>query len=237
MVKFIVNKLRKYGLYETKFVKWLKLCALRFIGRKMKKYGLPCLEKFNSIMDEANIKYWVDFGTLLGIYRDGKFIDHDFDIDLGMYAKDYNKDIEALLVKNGFKKIRAFYAFGKLSEQTWNWNGVLVDLFLYNEEENGGRIFIYNFYTDGEANNIKIDEKTSKCNNLKAQACYCPKVDVIVKHDFNGINVSMPENTVEYLKMNYGENFMTPDKYWDTSKSTNIEEVEDIVMEEYLYKI
>ena len=37
--------------------------------------------------------------------------------------------------------------------------------------------------------------------------------------------------------MNYGENFMTPDKYWDTSKSTNIEEVEDIVMEEYLYKI
>ena len=45
MVKFIVNKLRKYGLYETKFVKWLKLCALRFIGRKMKKYGLPCLEK------------------------------------------------------------------------------------------------------------------------------------------------------------------------------------------------
>ena len=158
-------------------------------------------------------------------------------LDLGMYAKDYNKDIEALLVKNGFKKIREFYAFGKLSEQTWNWNGVLVDLFLYNEEENGGRIFIYNFYTDGEANNIKIDEKTSKCNNLKAQACYCPKVDVIVKHDFNGINVSMPENTVEYLKMNYGENFMTPDKYWDTSKSTNIEEVEDIVMEEYLYKI
>ena len=148
MVKFIVNKLRKYGLYETKFVKWLKLCALRFIGRKMKKYGLPCLEKFNSIMDEANIKYWVDFGTLLGIYRDGKFIDHDFDIDLGMYAKDYNKDIEALLVKNGFKKIREFYAFGKLSEQTWNWNGVLVDLFLYNEEENGGRIFIYNFYID-----------------------------------------------------------------------------------------
>ena len=75
MVKFIVNKLRKYGLYETKFVKWLKLCALRFVGRKMKKYGLPCLEKFNSIMDEANVKYWVDFGTLLGIYRDGKFIE------------------------------------------------------------------------------------------------------------------------------------------------------------------
>ena len=120
MVKFIVNKLRKYGLYETKFVKWLKLCALRFVGRKMKKYGLPCLEKFNSIMDEANVKYWVDFGTLLGIYRDGKFIEHDFDIDLGMYAKDYNKDIEALLVKNGFKKIREFYAYGKLSEQTWN---------------------------------------------------------------------------------------------------------------------
>lgn len=235
MVKFIVNKLRKYGLYDTKFIKWVKLCALKFIGRKMKKYGLPCLGTINKIMNEANIKYWVDFGTLLGIYRDGKFIDHDFDIDLGMYEKDYNKDVEELLVKNGFKKIREFYAYGKLCEQTWNWNGVLVDVFLYKEEKE--KMFIYNFYTDGEAIIEKIDNKTSKCCNLDAEKCYCPKVEVVEKHDFQGMEVNIPKNVVEYLVMNYGENFMTPDKYWDTSKSTNIEKVDNIVMEEYLYKI
>ncbi|OQR89542.1 hypothetical protein THRCLA_09701 [Thraustotheca clavata] len=44
-------------------------------------------------MDEAGIEYWVDSGTLLGVYRNKGLIPHDIDADVG-------------LTQAGFEKIR-----------------------------------------------------------------------------------------------------------------------------------
>jgi len=38
-----------------------------------------------------NINFWVDSGTLLGLYRDGKIMDHDEDIDISMWSEEENK--------------------------------------------------------------------------------------------------------------------------------------------------
>jgi len=42
------------------------------------------LKEIKHILDDVGVKYWLDFGTLLGAVRDGKFIPWDTDIDLGM---------------------------------------------------------------------------------------------------------------------------------------------------------
>ena len=44
-----------------------------------------------SIFQINNIKYWVDQGTLLGLIRDGKLIDHDKDIDFSIWDEDIDK--------------------------------------------------------------------------------------------------------------------------------------------------
>lgn len=233
MIKVIVNKLKKYGLYDTKAIKWLKLRAIKFTGRHLKKHGLACLKLFNEIMGIESVEYWTDYGTLLGIYREGKFIEHDFDIDFGIKQKEYNRDIEKRLIENGFKKTREYYAFGQLVEQTWKWNGVLVDIFLYKEE--GEKLFAYEFYQDGETTIQKIDQHTYKCTNLDARAMYVPNIKVM-KYDFMGFKINVPEEIETYLIANYGPNFMVPDKDWDSSKANNIVEIRDIEMEEYIYK-
>lgn len=49
------------------------------------------LNDFNSICEENDINYWVNFGTLLGTVRHQGFVPWDDDLDVAMLAEDYNK--------------------------------------------------------------------------------------------------------------------------------------------------
>ena len=42
------------------------------------------LKKLTSILEDLKIKYWLDFGSLLGSYRNKKVITHDFDLDVSV---------------------------------------------------------------------------------------------------------------------------------------------------------
>ena len=55
-------------------------------------------------MDELGIKYWLDWGTLLGAVRDGKLIEWDHDMDLGTMDDSWKKLVSILpeLEKRGF---------------------------------------------------------------------------------------------------------------------------------------
>lgn len=233
MISIIVNKLRKYNLYDKKIFRIIKVNILKYKGRYMKKYGVNCLELIDQCMTKVNIDYWVDFGTLLGIYRDNNFIKHDFDIDIGIKQAEYKKDLEKLFIKSGMKKIRDYYAYDELVEQTWIWNGVYIDLFMYVRDNE--KLFSYEFYTKGEANITKINNKLSVCDNLDARVFYIP--DIKVKRiKFKDIEVNAPENINEYLILNYGENYRVPDKLWDSSKAENVKEIKEVSMKEYLYR-
>lgn len=39
-------------------------------------------------LDSENVLFWLDYGTLLGAYREHDFIKHDFDLDIGLWLKD-----------------------------------------------------------------------------------------------------------------------------------------------------
>ena len=43
------------------------------------------LEKTIKVFNKHNIQYWATAGTLLGSIRDKKIIEHDDDIDLGLF--------------------------------------------------------------------------------------------------------------------------------------------------------
>lgn len=63
---------------------------------------LPCLA---DLLEESNIPYWLDWGTLLGAVRNGKMIPWDEDIDIGIFYKDIGKvmNLESQMVKDGFR--------------------------------------------------------------------------------------------------------------------------------------
>jgi len=59
------------------------------------------LGEVKQILDKRGVTFWLDSGTLLGAVRDGKIIDWDVDVDLGVFFTDIEKIVSG---KNEFKK-------------------------------------------------------------------------------------------------------------------------------------
>ncbi|HEC93743.1 MAG TPA: hypothetical protein ENI51_12315 [Candidatus Atribacteria bacterium] len=65
------------------------------------KVAIKLLKEVKEILDEYNIEFWLDSGTLLGAIRDGKFIPWDGDIDLGVWYRDFDKIVNVAKYLHG----------------------------------------------------------------------------------------------------------------------------------------
>ena len=63
--------------------------------RDIQLANLALLKEMDYVCKQAGLKYWIDFGTLLGAVRHKGFIPWDDDIDTGMLRDDYEKIIVA----------------------------------------------------------------------------------------------------------------------------------------------
>jgi len=62
---------------------------------KVEKVVLEDLKNVKEVLDQHNIEFWLDCGTLLGAVRDKRFIPWDCDVDLGTWEKDIVKIVSA----------------------------------------------------------------------------------------------------------------------------------------------
>jgi len=58
---------------------------------KEEQKAVETLKKIKGILDENNINYWLDEGTLLGAVREKKIIEWDHDIDFSVWYTDLEK--------------------------------------------------------------------------------------------------------------------------------------------------
>jgi lipopolysaccharide cholinephosphotransferase len=65
---------------------------------------LEALRRCGEALDSIGVPYSLDGGTILGLARDGTFIQHDKDLDLTLFEQQARfRDIEAALKSAGFK--------------------------------------------------------------------------------------------------------------------------------------
>ena len=106
--KIAVAITRKTGLY-----KWAVSVETKFSDKKkqhyFKKYGLEALIQADQAFRSVNSFIFLDFGTLLGAYRDKNFIAHDCDIDVGYLHDTAPENMPELLKSYGFEHKLQFY--------------------------------------------------------------------------------------------------------------------------------
>jgi hypothetical protein len=175
------------------------------------KYAFETLLLAKDSLEKAGLFFWLDFGTLLGAHRENDFIKHDMDIDISMFAKDIDAAKNAM-IQGGFKLFRTFEVQGDPNgvELTFVYNGVAIDILFYREE--GDLMYCSVFFWQKED-----DYRFGGAKNPSVRKWFCPntgfKPMVFKGHEFNA-----PKDIVKYLTVNYGPNFMKPDKKFDYVK-------------------
>jgi len=70
------------------------------MNRRTAQSGLLRVKK---ILDKSKVRFWLNWGTLLGAIREGDFISYDTDIDLRMLSIDLNSSIATQIRNDGFE--------------------------------------------------------------------------------------------------------------------------------------
>ena len=214
-------------------LQWLKRSLASFLGDKKDVVkNLPLIKKLNekanieldskrsNLLKEnfeeiLNVVYssdlkdyniWLDFGTLLGYYRENDFISHDLDMDFGVQVSSFEEfeAIEKQLINNDFKRTKEFYFNKNLVELSYSYKGLNVDFIIYNKENDRVSSDTIFFMTNALGNPTRYEVYHYEIPFSGLKEC-----------DFKGMKVKVPDNTQEYLRTLYGEDFETPNTIYN----------------------
>lgn len=178
-------------------------------NKRFRKNAIFLLYKIKEVLDDKNVFFWLEYGTLLGAYRNHDFISYDYDMDIGLFYEDANKVREAL-IKNGFKLTRQFkVADGNLGfEETYTFLGVDIDIFYFHKEQN-------TMYCNGF---IPLQKEPSYAQVKKVTFPFKGFTTI----NFKDKSFNAPANIEEHLAAHYGKDFMIPKENFDSQKAPNV---------------
>lgn len=189
----------------------------------LKDDGRALIIDIENALKEMNIIFFADYGTLLGIIRDHKFISWDNDLDYGLLIDDSFdwKYFEQELSKSGFRKVREFEFKGHVKEQTYSKGILTVDFFGHQnlQDKSMGLGFFrkenYIYQSRNEFHVRKVE--------------YVKIVDTKTV-EFLGTTVHVPQNAEEYLESMYTKSWKIPDPKWsdDNNPNRNIEVLQEL---------
>jgi len=161
----------------------------------------------NRLMLGMGIKPILLFGTALGLFRDGKFTDNDWDVDCGILVEDLVKFDEKMFMANGWTdyKLKHDIPKWKKNDGTESEETVARTISL---RKFGVRVDvdIIHLSVDGEYRLIPKGRKRERfCAQHNAE--WFENLDTV---NYRGINYNIPSCTEGYLESNYGVGWRVP---------------------------
>lgn len=163
------------------------------------------LKKLTNILQNLNIKYWLDYGTLLGAYRNKKVIKHDHDLDVSILfdkEKFNSEDLCEILSKDYYIMHHSVNSYICIyPKNNHKFTMVHIDIYFW-----------------------QIDDKFMKSSTWSN--IYTPKYfyDELESIELNKLEFKCPRHLNQYLQFRYGMDFMeekpgfSPDKNMIESK-------------------
>lgn len=184
---------------------------------------LDTLQYLCKKLDDNNIHYWLDYGTLLGALRDGKFISWDRDADIGILEKDEDR-LRALFPE--------FIKDGYLPTNDKLENGLYSSHFqLHASTKNERHVCIFSWYKDGDmlrrSNYIGMRSIVGTDAKKGGDFPYGWVKDRSLL-EFEGKNYYAPLYPIKMCIHRYGEKWETPLNVGDwnkTNKQSNLKTI------------
>lgn len=208
----MIVKMKGY-LRENRYTKKMYLylafqkskIQFRNTRKAMQKNGLHVIEKIAELLNNGEIHYFFDFGTLLGIIRENKILEHDLDIDIGVYhEKHIYKKVRSILSNAGFKIVYEYMIDNTIVEESYVFYDIKIDINYYFNDEDKSKCYLF----------YRIPEKKYNGDVLDAVELVCDRINIFKGYDFNGVLINVPENPEHLLEQRYGPNWKVPDKNW-----------------------
>lgn len=145
------------------------------------------LNLINRILSNVSLHWGVAFGTLLGIVRDGDFIEWDEDTDLFILEEEENQFRDTL----------------------WNLKEVGFELIRFE------RAGLYSIWRKGEYVDFYVLRKLSEQLRYTSDGCFIFEKYITErkKINFKGIPLLVPQEVEDYFSLEYG-NWQTPIRYY-----------------------
>ena len=216
-----ILKVKETSLYKRyqKYI-WEKqdTAVRKQLNIKLKLRGAEILDTMTEACKERGIPYWLEFGTLLGAYRDKTFMDHDYDLDVCILESDYSDGFDDYLKQFGFTVKRKLYLYNRMTktrrlyEVVYNYKDFAMDMSLA-------------FINGNERDILMTCEFKGECatNEYEVHVYTHPYPLPLDKVTINGKEYNAPHKPEETLSNIYGKTFMTPDPHWSTTgQYTNV---------------
>lgn len=172
--------------------------ALRKISRAKQNdlsdgKGERCLLDAKQALDGGGVPFFLMAGTVLGYIRDGRLLEGDKDVDIGVFERDYDKPkiIAALKDSGRFRIVRVDNHAERL--RAIHRNGVWIDIFPY--------------FSEGE--------KTWHAGSVVR---WWHEPFDLAPYVLEGQDFMIPADTDAYLTWNYGPSWREPDSLFDVYK-------------------
>jgi hypothetical protein len=153
------------------------------------KNGLYVIRDLVDVLRKADIPFFLAAGTALGVIRNGRPLDHDNDIDIGIFEEHWNRD----------KLIETFRNHARFDFDTPHPKSTKIGLV----HRGGAAVDIFRFYKEGES--IYHDAVFVRWKNSP--------FSVFERHTASS-DYFLPEDEDRYLSENYGD-WRTPDSTFD----------------------
>jgi PST family polysaccharide transporter len=227
----ILNKLKKLidsniivsRLFRRMYKNTIGIYFLYRLKKQFRSQFNVILNKVVTGAEKQNIQIWPAFGTLLGLYREGGPIEHDFDIDFGAWYKD-KMLVNKLLTDLGAKVCYSFHSeiTENAFEECYELNGCKFDVFYFTEDKSSSSFKCHDFMRH---NDLTREQTIRKYGGLKVRQITLP-FSGFIPFNYQNITILMPLNTASHLEARYGAGFMTPDTKWvNSSPNPNITDI------------
>ena len=188
------------------------MAGKRKLTGKTRKIAYQMLHDVCSILDEQDIPYVLEAGTLLGVIREKRLLPWDTDVDLTItadYADQLQKAIQQLENKGYRIKTRKYKQdLGPFNSGDARIVKVQTRRFYFFKGYSLLDVFIK--YKTGDKYYWMIDDK-----NPVIKCCPARFYEDRISHEFDGRLFTVPADYEGYLEYHYGKNWRTPIKNWD----------------------